>query len=354
MKYLKLLYSPALMGFLFIAFALSMAVATFIENDFGSPVAYSMVYGTKWFELILLLLATNLIGQLIIYKLFRRAKLPTALFHLSFLLLILGAAITRYFGWEGTMHIREGEEQTECYSTDKYITYAVKEADGSVSSIRSDKYSLTAVSADEYSKMIKINGNDYNLMLAKIIPNAADALKLSPAGVPIISLIVTTGMMERESVVLKKGDRKSSGGISIGFESADSADVNISFDGMAFYISSGLDLGEMSMMSQVVTPSEKGKPVRLKEMQIISVNGLRIVPQQMLAAGIQDVIAVNPGEQSTGQNAFIFHLSGENESADLTLWDRESEQTGTVSRVIEGKTVEISYGSKITCSPIQH
>ena len=179
-------------------------------------------------------------------------------------------------------------------------------------------------------------------------------LKSSPAGVPIISLIVTTGMMERESVVLKKGDRKSAGGISIGFESADSADVNISFDGMAFYISSGLELGEMSMMTQVVTPSEQGKPVRLKEMQIISVNGIRIVPQEMLAAGIQDVVAVNPEEQNTGQNAFIFHLSGGNESADLTLWDRESEKLAMVSGVIEGKTVEISYGSKITYSSLQH
>ncbi len=37
--------SPALMGFLFLAFALAMAVATFLENDFGSPAAYSMVYG---------------------------------------------------------------------------------------------------------------------------------------------------------------------------------------------------------------------------------------------------------------------------------------------------------------------
>ena len=106
--------------------------------------------------------------------------------------------------------------------------------------ISSDKYSLTSVSADEYNKVIKINGNDYNLVLAKIIPNATEALKSSPAGVPIISLIVTTGMMERESVVLKKGERKSAGGISIGFESADSADVNISFDGMAFYMSSGI------------------------------------------------------------------------------------------------------------------
>ena len=81
--------------------------------------------------------------------------------------------------------------------------------------------------------------------------------------------------------------RKSTAGISIGFESADSADVKISYDGMAFYISSGLELGEMSMMSQEVTPAEKGKPLKLKEMQIISVNGIRIVPQQMLANGVQ-------------------------------------------------------------------
>ena len=247
------------MGFLFVAFALAMAVATFLENDFGSPVAYSMVYNTIWFELILLLLATNLIGQLIIFKLFRRTKLTTALFHLSFLLLIMGAGITRYFGWEGTMHIREGEEQTECYSAEKYIICSVKEADGSVSSIRSDKYSLTSVSADEYKKVIKINGNDYNLVLSRIIPNANEVLKSNPAGVPVISMIVTSGMMEKEALFLNKGERKIAAGISIGFESADSADVNISFDGKAFYMSSGFELGEMSMMTQAVTLAETGQ-----------------------------------------------------------------------------------------------
>jgi cytochrome c-type biogenesis protein CcsB len=248
MKYLKFLFSPVLMGFLFIAFALAMAVATFLENDFGSPVAYSMIYDTRWFELILLLLATNLIGQLLIHKLFRRAKLPTALFHLSFLLLILGAGITRYFGWEGTMSIREGEEQGDCYSSEKYIICSVKEPDGTVSSGYSDKYSLTSVSADEYNKNIIINGNEYNLVLAKIIPNATEVLKGSPTGLP-------------------------------------------------------------------------------------------------------SVVAVNPAEQSTGQNAFIFHLSGGERSAELILWDRESEKTTTVSSVVDGKTIEISYGSKITTLP---
>jgi cytochrome c-type biogenesis protein CcsB len=350
MKYLKFLFSPSLMGFLFVAFAMSMAVATFLENDFGSPAAYGMVYDTKWFELILLLLAINLIGQLFIYKLFRRAKLPTTLFHLSFLLLITGAAITRYFGWEGTMHIREGEEQNECYSAEKHIICAIKEPDGTVSSVSSDKYSLTSVSADEYNRVIKINGDDYNLVLSKIIPNATETLRSSPTGVPIISLIITQGMMERESLVLKKGERKSSGGASIGFDSADSADVNISFDGMAFYISSLYELGEMSMMTQAITPVEQGKPMKLKEMQIVSLNGLKIVPQEMLASGTQDVVAVNPEEQSTGQNAFIFHVSGK-ESADLILWDLESGKAAKVTDIIDGKTIEISYGSKITTLP---
>jgi hypothetical protein len=59
MKYIKFLFSPVLMGILFLLFAASMAVATFLENDFGSPAAYSMVYNTKWFEMILVLLAAS-------------------------------------------------------------------------------------------------------------------------------------------------------------------------------------------------------------------------------------------------------------------------------------------------------
>jgi len=101
MKYIKYLFTPAAMGILFVVFALSMAIATFLENDFGSAAAYSMVYDTRWFELILILLSANMIGMLIIFKLFRKQKLPVALFHLAFILMIAGAGITRYFGWEG-------------------------------------------------------------------------------------------------------------------------------------------------------------------------------------------------------------------------------------------------------------
>ena len=90
MKTIRFLFSPVFMGILFFVFAAAMAIATFIENDFGSSASYGLVYNTRWFELIMVLLAANLTGQLIIHKLFRKNKLPVALFHLSFLLMITG------------------------------------------------------------------------------------------------------------------------------------------------------------------------------------------------------------------------------------------------------------------------
>jgi cytochrome c-type biogenesis protein CcsB len=241
MKYIKFLFSPVLMGILFLLFAASMAVATFLENDFGSPAAYSMVYNTKWFEMILVLLAANLVGQLVILKLYKWSKLPVFLFHLSFILMIAGAGITRYFGWEGSIHIREGEEQNTCYSNEKYIGYLIKDARGNVTATNSEKYSMTSVSADEYKKILNINSKDYELVLAKIIPNAAE--------------------------------------------------VNTK------------------------------------------------------------AIAVNPEEQNTGQNAFIFHLFLGSESTTIYLWDRESEKIASGSCLVDGKTVEVTYGSKSTTLP---
>jgi len=164
------------MGVLFLLFAVAMAVATFIENDFGSVAAYNMVYSAKWFELVLLLLAVNLIGQLFILKLYKIRKLPVFMFHIAFIIMIFGAGITRYFGWEGTIYIREGEEQNICYSNNKYIGYTIKDNKGAIISSQFEKYSMTSVSADNYKENISINNKDYELSLARIIPNADEVI----------------------------------------------------------------------------------------------------------------------------------------------------------------------------------
>jgi cytochrome c-type biogenesis protein CcsB len=351
MKYLKFLISPVFMGLLFVAFAVAMAVATFLENDFGSPAAYSMVYNSLWFELILLLLVINLIGQLIVFNLFRKNRLTGALFHLAFVVMILGAGITRYFGWEGSIHIREGEEQNLCYSNDKYIGYTIKNSEGKTLSSRSDKYAMTSVSADNYKKTITIDSRDFELVLGKILPNASETVTDSPEGEALVSLIVTKDMMSNETLILKKGDLRSSNGITIGFDAPQTADLNITLDSGDFYVSSKSGLGELSMTHQINTPVEPGMAIRLKEMQILALNDVKIVPQVISKTGIIKVAAADPAIETTGQNAFIFHLSGGDKSETVYLWDKETEKTATGSCVIDGTTVEIMYGSEITALP---
>lgn len=339
------------MGVLFVLFAVSMAAATFIENAMGSTAAYSIVYNSIWFELILLLLAINLVGQVIVQKLLRMEKLPVALFHLSFVLMLLGAGITRYFGWEGSIHIRESQEQQLCFSNEKYIGYSVKDTNGVLVTSSSQKYSMTAVSSDNFKKTFKVNGREYELLLARIIQNAAEAIADSPEGVPIVSLLITKNMMDRETINLKSGEIKTSNGLSFGFASTQPADVNISIDSGKFFIKSDKELGVMSMMTQAETLTEKGKPFEMKPMQILTMSDVKIVPQQMSLAGVIRAVAVKPEEQTTGLNAFIFHLISGKKSASVYLWDKEGEPTSSAIFELDGNTVDLNYGAKVTTLP---
>ncbi len=351
MKYLKFLFSPVLMGILFVLFAAAMAVATFIENDYGSSVAYSIIYNTRWFELILLLLAVNLVGQMFVFKLYKPGKLPVFLFHISFVIMILGAGITRYFGWEGTIHIREGEEESRCFSDEKFIGYIVKDINGKVISSQSERYTMTSVSADEYQKQITVNKMRYDLVLARIIPNASQVLADDPAGEPIVSLVVTKDITSKESLILVEGETKYSNGISIGLNPQKPADVTITFNSGNFFISSSYDLNEMKMANNEVARLDSGNLLPLKQMQIFAAGDVNLIIKDFSGSGVLKAVATNPSEQNTGQNAFIFNIYNGTRSETVYLWDIPRERFATGSCVIDGNTVEINYGSLITTLP---
>ena len=108
-KLAKILFSTRLMAILFIVFALSMAVGTFVENSYTTATAREWIYNAWWFEAIMLVFAINFLGNIKRYRLWSKEKASTLILHLSFFLIIIGAGITRYIGYEGVMPIREGE-----------------------------------------------------------------------------------------------------------------------------------------------------------------------------------------------------------------------------------------------------
>lgn len=104
---------------LLIILAVGAAIGTFIENDFGSQTAKQVVYNNLWYFLIFLLASINLI--LIFFKSKMYLVKAGAIYHLSFIIILIGASTTYYFGIDGTMHIREGEKANVIIVKNKQI-----------------------------------------------------------------------------------------------------------------------------------------------------------------------------------------------------------------------------------------
>ena len=99
-----------LMAFLILFFFVAIGYATFIENDYGTQTAKALIYNATWFEIIIVLLTINMIANINRYKLWRKEKWPILMFHISFVIIVIGAGITRYISYEGMMPIREGDK----------------------------------------------------------------------------------------------------------------------------------------------------------------------------------------------------------------------------------------------------
>ncbi len=332
------------MGALFILFAVAMAVATFIENDYGSSAAYGMVYNTWWFELILLLLAVNLVGQLIVLRLFKASRITGSLFHISFIVMLAGAAITRYTGWEGSIHIREGEEQNICYSTAKYIGYSLLNSTGSVVSEDYREYSVN--SGKSYSEEFSVDKNSFTVSLSKVIPNAMNELVEDVQGTPVVSLFIMEGEgMNGQDLNLKKGDVETVQNLTIGFDASEASDLTITTDSGKFFASAKQGLDISSMVTNSGGHIAPGTRVEMEKMQILTVGNVRIIPRTFSMHASYRPVSVNPAQQNTGQNALVFQIKNNNGSREVTLWDRSASDTASVKAAYGENILVVRYGS---------
>jgi len=194
-----LLSMPAVLFLLFI-FAFASGVATFIENSYGRDAAREYVYNTRWFEAVITLLTLAAVYNVFKYKLWRRSKWPLLVAHLSFVLIYAGAALTRYAGYEGVLHIREGEMSNEGVSYDHYFTVKVKEG-GKV--YTGEKMRITSpLTKPGFEEEIKLsNGKTLKLKALDYVPYAKVEIKPKKGGEPLVHVVMEGGY----HVVLREG-----------------------------------------------------------------------------------------------------------------------------------------------------
>lgn len=127
MKFVKMFCSIYTTIVLLAVYAILCAAATFIEADaaYGIQAAQDMIYRTTLFNIVHILLLLNLIAVFVYRKVWKSKKYYSIMLHISFIVILLGAALTRFFGFEGVVHIREQHSSNVIITDEEYLNIRV-------------------------------------------------------------------------------------------------------------------------------------------------------------------------------------------------------------------------------------
>ncbi len=328
-------------------FAISIGVATFIENDYGTQTAWAEVYTAKWFEILLVLLSLNLTYNIFKFRLFRKEKFFTGLFHLAFLIIIIGAAVTRYFGYEGLMHIREGASSDTILSARTYMQIDIKK-DRTLYHYEEPLY-LSKLSTNRWKRTIDVGGEEIEVELLKYLPNAEYSIEPVKNGQAIVELVFSKGG-GRVQKVLAKGESLDLGDVVIAFDTKPKVQKPVIFihqKGKELFLQAPYPIQTLSMadmkskhyLANELVPFTKGK--------LHTIAGLNIVLKEFYPSAKRKLVSKNPlAKRSANKDALVLKIKDKNETKEVVVFGKSSQEGEPVPVHIGDKEVVLTYGAK--------
>ena len=211
---IKKLLSMKVATWLLFLFGIIIGVATFIENDYGTQTAKALIYNAQWFEFFLLYFIIILIYNIVKYKSYKK-KMSVFIFHASFVIIALGALITRYVGYEGIMNIREGQSSSIMVSDVKVLQLDVKS--GSKAEHFEKSLLLSSMTKNSFHKTMSVDGKEIDFELINYLPASQKELKADKNGRRLLELMVSNGVNKGKLVRIFEGDVYDAGSFLITF-----------------------------------------------------------------------------------------------------------------------------------------
>ena len=351
-KLLSFISSMKTMAALMLVFAFAVGYATIVENDFGTMTAKAEIYNARWFEVLMGLLAFNLALNIYNYKMYTLKKAPIFIFHVGFLVILLGAAVTRYVGFEGTMHIREGLTSSSITSADTYLT--VKADDGKTKVEDSQSVYLSSRSHNSLSSSLNIDEHSVDVDLVEYIPNAMEMLVEASDGKPIAKLMITGGGKGRP-VAIAQGEYYDAGNFILDFESHtesfDKPVVSLYMNGDTLYMKHKMKLSFFRMADRAKGDLAASDGELLNPRVLYSTEMGSFVLRDFMPHAMKKIVS-NPDAggkmkmNSSGVDALKFAVDVDGKSQEVLIYGRKGIE-GVPSHVsINGVDVALSYGAK--------
>lgn len=335
-----------LMSLMLLAFAIAIGTATFIENDFGTEAAKAVVYNATWFEVLLVLLGINLVANIFRYKMWRKEKLVILTFHVSFIVILAGAAITRYIGYEGVMSIREGETSSTMLSEKSYVIVEIKDGDKFVQSKR--EVLMSPLSQKAYSDNVTINGKQFRFKSVRYVPNAQEVLVRGSAGdgEPYLVMVISSGSSGRNNLIIKSGDQRNFMDVRYIFNQPVEEDAfNLRMNAGVVEFMAPQAVTTMAMMGGATDTLLPGQWHPFEMRKLYGMGNTRIVLTDIYDYGKVDFTSYK-GSDMKFMNALIVEAESEGKTTTIALRGGRGYKGEPTMTEFNGAEIRMVYGSK--------
>ncbi|MCK4738269.1 MAG: hypothetical protein KAT10_06865, partial [Sulfurimonas sp.] len=278
------LISMKLMVTLILIFAIASAVGTFIENDYGVNTSWALIYTSRWFEAVQILLGISIVGNIFRYKMIQKKKIPVLLFHIGFLVVLIGSGITRYYGHEGVMHIREGATEHRMLSSDAFLQIGAKK--GSKEFYTDDVIYMSELGGREFDNSLDVDGKELSVTYKNFIGKAVKTLVENPNGTPMVEFLVNTPQGP-EKFFLSSDELLDLGPLAIYFDKEPTVNnkpiIHLISEGDNISFVSNVPIKWLKMTDRSEGSYEVGKHYKFDAGKMYNINGIQLVAKTVLS-----------------------------------------------------------------------
>ena len=339
---------------LLVFFGLFSGIATFIENDFGAETSWALIYTSWWFELIQVALAAILINNMIRYKIYTLDKLPSFLFHMSFVIILIGSGVTRYFGFEGTLHVRNGMEENNVLSSNAYIQASALK-DGKPYT-HSQPELISHIGGNNFSFSFDVGGDKAAVKFKEYLPNATKKVVDDPNGVPMIAMMLS-GYGESLSIALKEGETYETSDYIFSFNAKPTQSkkevILFTVEDGKFYFTSKSKIAWFKMVENTRGEYEADKKQNFITGQLYTVGNINFAPRYIGLKGQEKIIEdKTPMQKNAVPSAIVVNVTYKGETKEVAMFGHGKGSEGEPTKtVLAGVPFVFEWGSQIFTLP---
>jgi cytochrome c-type biogenesis protein CcsB len=368
-KVINFLFSMKMMTLGLLIFFVAIGAATIIESIYNIQAAKLFIYNAIWFEILLTFLGFNLIANIFRSKMYKPEKIASFMFHLAFIVILIGSGVTRFFSFEGMMLIREGESSDVIYTADPHVKVFIN--DGKMQYKYDRTHFMSTVEPNFFNKLLGSNyfsldidfpgrKNEITVEYVKFESKMVDTLTIGKDIKGTVLDIVTDG---KKSNYLAQNNFMFVGDIPISFDKNDAAQgVNIKLINGEIKLRTDLPMrylpmsemqkvrqsgGEVSDSMYVEVPV--GEWVPFKTTTLYLVNGQQFVFKQ--AYENAEMRRVSSGKKNVGTDYLTLKVTDGKDSKLVTLSGGKDVIANKEMFVFKGLTYEMQYGSTAIMLP---